>query len=151
MIAGILAGALGLLWFGLSVGMVNATGHLSAGFFLVVVGGGTVLILLGSMLLTVSDHSSDLGTVRAYNGVIEAYQQQISDLRELLRENFGITKADAPVLVNADSPVASVVASLKSATSSVAEARSRIARAQVSIAGRKAGVYWFIVSIYGEK
>ena len=141
------------IWFLLSV-LLASIGFLIGfphGFLALVPACFVAIVTFGIICSEISEHSNDLGVVRAYDGVVHAYQQQLSDMREVLKEEFGIVKTDVTVLLNADSPVSSVVDSIKRATNSIAEARSHVARAKVSIASRKAGMFWFIVSAYGEQ
>ena len=131
---------------------------LSGAFLEGEVGGfGIVIGGLGTFFLTIAVggsvmfHADDVGTVRAYSAVIEAQEQRVSELRGVLNDRFDITKTDAQVLLNADSPVKAVVESLAEATKDLAWARRHLANAKVDIERRKAGPFWFVVSIYGEK
>jgi hypothetical protein len=112
------------------------------------------VMLSASVLFTFSsfmNHADNLGTVRAYAGVIEANEKRVVELRGVLNEKFDVTKTDASLLLNADSPARAVVDSLAEATKDLAGSRKFLAATRVEIEQRKAGPFWFVVSLYGEK
>jgi len=97
------------------------------------------------------DHAENLGTIRQGYSVVKVQQDRLNRLRsDLTLVNDSIKQGNV-ALVNSDSPIKSLIDQIALAETSVAEANLKIANAEVSIAQRKAGPGYFIISWFGEK
>jgi hypothetical protein len=92
------------------------------------------------------NHVDDLAIVRGQQEVIEVYEDRIKSLETRLNS----FKYPQSALLNADSPVASIVNSLSEAEKEL-KANEERAKARRNIIARKAGPFSFVVTIYGEE
>lgn len=116
---------------------------------------GTALILFMVLMLIVlplivsySSHAEDLGRISAQHYVIAVQEERIERLTTTL-SNITLPK-DSVALLNADSPVSTIVHQLAIAERELAEAKTQRAEAIVSIEQRRNGLFSIIVSINGD-
>jgi len=109
-----------------------------------------VLMLLGS-LVSYGEHYHDLGTVRAGHYKVEVYENRKVSLVNMISKLTEGTKQENLVLMNHDSPQASLFAELSQVTKDIAYAERDIANSHISIAQRKVGLFSFIVDWMGDK
>jgi hypothetical protein len=109
-----------------------------------------VFILSLIPMISYFGHAEDLGTIRAQKHVIHAYEQRVGELNDQLKTMVPEGKQLTPILLNADSPIRSITASISKANEDLAKARVVEANARVSIQKRKAGPFYFIVTWFGE-
>jgi hypothetical protein len=103
------------------------------------------IVLFG--LMSSMNHANDLGTLRAQKEMVAVYQERVASLDGRLKA-FDFPRGS---LLNADSPVATIVASLSEAEKELATVNAERAKAIRSIAQRKAGVFSVIVDWMGEE
>lgn len=104
----------------------------------------------GIIVTTVwTSHAKDLGTIYAQHEVISVYQERVNRLTERL-DGFDYPRQDAALLLNADSPVRSIVESLTEAEAQLAEAESYRAEAIRSIERRRRGPMSGVISLVGD-
>lgn len=116
-------------------------GLMIVGFFLLLPMGITVLG-------TWNAHAEDLSKVTTQQHRIEVQERRISQLTERL-ESFDYP--DSPtVLLNKDTPIASIVESLTEAENKLAQIRDERAKAIRSIESRRVGPVGGIVTIMGD-
>ena len=122
-------------------------------------GGPAVLIVLGSIFafmiclsVTIStfNHAVNIGTVQAWQGVYDVYDRQLTELKDRLDTLNVQVGSEASILLNADTPAASMVNAYLQAQQQLAEQEAMTARAKVDIARRNAGPFWFVVRLYGD-
>lgn len=106
-----------------------------------------LLALIIASFVSSLTHSRDIGTVRAQANIITVYQDRVERLENRL-SSFSYPRGS---LLNADSPVASIVTSLSEAEKELVAADAERAKAVRSIAQRKASVFSFIVDWMGEE
>ena len=97
------------------------------------------------------NHAENIGTLRAQDKVVQVYSDRVVELTSALNTVLPAGNRDSNVLLNADSPIKGLVEATTTAVSEKATAAVKKAQAEVSIAQRKAGPFWFIVSMCGEK
>jgi len=108
-------------------------------------------LLFGGVLsipvfVTWSGHSDDLGTIIAQQEVVTVYEKQRDDLNKTM-EGFNYP---AGSLMNADSPVRSIVEQLASVEKLLADARAEKAEAIKSIEQRRKGPMSGVISFVGD-
>ena len=104
------------------------------------------LILLAGM---VTHHANDLALVRMGHLSVEVREQAIKDIDEQLISLIG--QSPVPALLNADTPVRSLIETKADFVKEIADARLKIAEAKISIAARKIGINSAIVKWMGEE
>ena len=103
-------------------------------------------------MVRVSAHANDLGQLRVSEQYIANYTLRITSLKEDIKTIVGTDPSPkSATLLNADSPVKSMVDQLAVAESELTIRRDSLLQAQSRIETRKAGPLWFIVSIYGDR
>ena len=119
------------------------------GFFMILgaaMGGVAALVPLGIVGLTWTEHANDLALIAEQQRVISVYEQQRNEL------NARMSAFDYPkgALLNADTPVAAIVAQLGKVEADLAKARVEQAKAYRSIEARKLGIMSSVVDWVGE-
>ena len=114
---------------------------------------GLVGLVLPLFITSISyvEHYHDLGNIRAGYNMVEVYKERKVELTEMITLLSPTAKQDNPILVNHDTPQASLFAELSRVSKDVAYAKRKIAESKISVAQRKAGMFSFIVSWMGEK
>lgn len=106
---------------------------------------GAVVCVFPAMLIafTWTDHAKNLAIISSQEPVVSVYQERVDALTKRLSD-FEYPKS---ALVNADTPVAAIVASLSEAEGKLASAKAERALAMRSVeatrAGPMSGVIWF--------
>jgi len=132
-------------------GTYNETNVTDILFGFSVVGWIISTFTLVTLLIVYTHHATNLGTIRQGYSVVKVQQDRLNRLRtDLTLVNDSIKQGNV-ALVNSDSPIKSLIDQIALAETSVAEANLKIANAEVSIAQRKAGPGYFIVSWFGDK
>ena len=109
-----------------------------------------IFIMLWGVI--VAEHTRNLGEIRTSEQYIENYNQRIVSLKADIKTILGSDPTpDRAILLNADSPIKSMVEQLGVAESDLTTCRHNILKNQAQITARKAGPWWFIVSVYGER
>lgn len=93
-----------------------------------------------------TNHANDLGVLEAQYYVVGVQEKRLASLKVSLSEITN--KTDAKVLLNADSPIASIVDQISEAEKGLADAEVVKANAEVSIAKRKLGLFSFITKMF---
>jgi hypothetical protein len=93
-----------------------------------------------------TDHGNDLGTIEAQDQVIAVYEQQVTQLKDELQA-FHYQPGS---LLNADSPVASVVKSLTDVQEQLTAARVKKAEAVLHIEQRRRGPMSGVITVAGD-
>lgn len=105
------------------------------------------------MLLTMvicmqwNQHASDLSKILAQEEVILVQEERIESLSNRLN-NFDYPISQ--IALNADTPVASIVAALNSAESNLARARTERAKSIRSIEARRFGLISGVITVVGD-
>lgn len=104
---------------------------------------GFCLLLLLSVISLGSyvSNADDLGVISAQDRVIDVYQKNIGELEKRLNDLHPSQSA----LLNADSPVSSLVEAISDVNNKLVSSQSKKAEAYVSIEQRRNGPFWFIV------
>jgi peptidoglycan hydrolase CwlO-like protein len=110
-----------------------------------------LVVTFGFTIATYSSHANDLGTLRSYQAVVEVQKNRISDLETRLTKIVPVGHQRVTLLLNADSPIKSLVEQMSIAQRDLSDAEKEIAQAKVNISRRKAGPFWFVVWTYGEQ
>jgi ethanolamine transporter EutH len=105
---------------------------------------------VAGIFTTISSHAKDLGVLQEWNPIVAHYEQRVEELKQSVGEIAPTIKQENVVLMTADTPVASLILALNEAQQQLLGARTKTQEARVRIAQRKAGVMWFVVSIYGD-
>lgn len=122
--------------------------HTGEHTFFTVIPSVVLLVLVLLAVCSVVGHTDDLGTIRAQATIISVMEQRLVDLRtdmSSLRDS-----SPGAQFMNADTPIKALIDQIAQANNDLAIARVTKANAEVSIAKRKAGPMWFVVSMYGE-
>jgi hypothetical protein len=91
-------------------------------------------------------HYHDLGRVKAQHYAITVQEERIANLKKNLNE---ITvDVDAEILLNADSPIKSMVDQLAEAEKSLASSKTTLANAKISIVQREIGFFKFVTKLF---
>lgn len=107
-------------------------------------------ILLIPPIVSYVFHANDIGTIREQDKLIKVYQLRVDELEKGIN-NLTPKGRKVQLLLNADSPIKSMVDQLSVAISQLAKARAGKAEAIKSIAQREVGPFWFVVKINGKK
>lgn len=91
------------------------------------------------------NHASDLSVVSSYSAVISVYEERTERLADMLAQ---VTPTGG-ALMNADTPVASIVASLTEAEEQLAGAKADQANAIVRIEARRRGPMSGVIGFVG--
>lgn len=141
---------LAIIVFGIFLLVVGAIKDDSDFFtFLGVVG---ILSSMGmgiAISFSISDNANDLATLRKYDPLISVQQEKIDRLEKILGKHIPVDTKQGN-WASADTPNASLIESYTDAVNSLAHAQSQKAWATVNIESRKDGMFWFVVSIYGD-
>jgi hypothetical protein len=140
----ILCGAPGAIAWGFHVAAKEKDSEYAAAGF----GIAFVFGIIGGIptVATWSSHADDLGTIAAQQEVIVVYERQRDDLNKTMA-GFNYPSG---ALMNADSPVRSIVEQLASVEGLLAEARSDGAKAIKSIEQRRHGPFSGVITIVGD-
>ena len=122
----------------------------SDGFFAVISIIGLLAIIILSFISYIC-HAQDLGVLRAQQNVIDVQTALVDSLEKRLIRIAPVGQQRVQVMLNADSPIKSLVEEISSAQKELTKATVKMAEAKVSIESRKAGPFWFVVSAAGEK
>lgn len=147
MIFWILIGMLVVIPLAAAMVVTKATGNVAEG-----IGAFLMATLMAKLFLGVpifvswGDHARDLGTIYAQQEVIAVYQDRVDRLNASLKA-FDYPKGS---LLNADTPVASIVASLTEAESQLAKAEHDRAAAIRSVEQRRRGPMSGVVTLVGD-
>jgi len=99
---------------------------------------------------SVSKHADDLAKVRKWDAYYQVYNRQLTDLKVHLDRMGTDVETNAKVLLNADTPVASLVNAYLKTQKKLADVESNKAAAMVSIESRRIGLFSYVVWMYGE-
>jgi len=110
-----------------------------------------LILPLFTSAISYTEHYHDLGNIRAGHYMVEVYKERRVELTDMIKQLTPNTKQENPILVNHDTPQASLFAELSSVSKDISRAKRRIAGAKIDIAQRKAGMFSFIVDWMGEK
>jgi len=117
----------------------------------------TLLVILGAfsiLMVAVSakeilKHSKDIGVVRTYKMAVTSYEQRAKRTRKTIRGL--VNTLNTGQLVNNDAPVKALIETAAMLEKDIAKKEMSYIQARSNIEARKAGMWWFIVSIYGEE
>lgn len=96
-----------------------------------------------------SGHSEDLSVISTYSEVVKVYQERRDRLTATM-DSFNYPSTNSSILLNADSPIKSIVEQLSKTESELAEAESKIAKAKVSIEARRLGPNSGVIAMVGD-
>lgn len=108
------------------------------------------IIPLAIIIITWVEHAEDLSKIRSQQHVIEVYEERQENLNETL-STFNYPRRENDIVLNADSPVASIVEQLSEVETKLAGVRAEVAYAKRSIDARSIGPLGGIVTIMGRE
>lgn len=113
---------------------------------------GFLLLTIFSLPLVISalNHAYDIGVLKTQHLVIDVYEQRVNELKQLIKTEDGFIQQDNTLLANNDNPIGAVVQQLAEATRDLASVRVERVTAIKGIVRRKAGPFWFVVTIMGD-
>jgi len=94
----------------------------------------------------VHNHAGDVAKVRHQHALIEVYQEQVDEMNERL----AAIDPPASALLNADTPVSSMVAALSEWQGRLAQSKAQQAHAIIDIEARKLGLMSGVVTVFGD-
>lgn len=133
-ILGIVLGAISFLKFDMGLFELIAMGFAFA----------LIPILIVSIVWT--EYAGDIATIKEQERIISVYEQQRDDIKDTIK----MFAFPAGALMNADSPVASIVEELANAERYLASARNVKAMAYRSIEQTRLGIMSGVIDMVGE-
>jgi len=105
------------------------------------------LTLVVSIILSIIIHSNDLAVIRSGKPLIEIREQAIKDIdNQLNKLEYNHTS-----LMNADTPVKSLIETKSKYISELTNAKLRIQIAKITIEARSIGFFKLVVWLYGKE
>jgi len=105
------------------------------------------LIIISPLTILSTSHTNELALIRKGQPLINIREQAIKDIDKQLSQ-IRITNS---ALMNADSPVRSLVETKAKFISELTEQKIKIEQARINIEGRSIGMMRMIVGIYGKE
>ena len=133
------------------VGLIKASKERDFDYFYMCMISGIFFCVLPTTVLTVviSEHAHDLGTKRNAQKFIDVRQEAIADIDKQLES----LKDQMPQssLLNADTPVASLIETKANFVQQIADTRIEIVEAETDIERRSIGLMSGVVDWYGKE
>jgi len=105
-------------------------------------------LMLVPLVISIMTHTSQLALLRKGNDLIVIREQAIKDIDTQLLQ---IKVSNSSLLMNADSPIRSLVETRTKFISELTEQKIKIQEAKISIESRSIGLMKMVVWIYGKE
>ena len=107
----------------------------------------TAFLMLLPLVISIMIHTSELALLRKGNALVVIREQAINDIDTQLLQ----IKVSNSSLMNADSPIRSLVETRTKFISELTEQKIKIQEAKISIEDRSIGIMKMVVWIYGKE